>query len=162
MSLKGLRPSAVAKSRTTIGGFQFGKNSVSARHNARRQTRKLRNMHAIGTIRCALNHLMQKHNVAGVIGDFHGEIDETRQSLRQLRQFMKMRGENRPRPIGFMQMLNRRPGDRETIEGRRAATDFIENDERTRRRTIEDCRRLDHFDHEGRTPSREIVRSADA
>ena len=60
--------------RTTIGGFQFGKNSVSARHNARRQARKLRNMHAIGTIRRALDHLMQKHHIAGVIGLGAGAI----------------------------------------------------------------------------------------
>ena len=61
-----------------------------------------------------------------------------------------------------MQVLDAGPGDREAVEGRRAAADLVEDDQRTRGRLIEDRRRLDHLDHEGRTAAREIVRRADA
>ena len=70
--------------------------------------------------------------------------------------------EDRARPVDLVQMLDRRPGDGKSVERRRSASDFIENDKRPSRRAIQDRRRLHHLDHEGRTPAREIVRGADA
>ncbi len=54
------------------------------------------------------------------------------------------------------------PGQRETVVGRGAASDFIENDEAARGSRVEDHRGFGHLDHERRAAAREIVRSADA
>ena len=59
-------------------------------------------------------------------------------------------------------MLDAGEGDGQAVEGRGAAADFVENDQRALARLIEDRRRLDHFDHEGRAPAREVVGGADA
>ena len=72
-----------------------------------------------------------------------------------------MRREKRARPVHLMQMFDRRPGDGKPVEGRRAASDLVEDDEGTRAGLIEDRRRLDHFHHEGGAPARQIVRRAD-
>ena len=61
-----------------------------------------------------------------------------------------------------VQVLDAGLGDREAVEGRRAAADLVEDDERARRRLIEDRRRLDHLDHEGRAAAGEVVGGADA
>ncbi len=59
-------------------------------------------------------------------------------------------------------MLDRGPGDRKAVEGRGAAPDLVENDQRSRPRLVQDRCGLDHLDHEGRAPAGEIVGGADA
>ena len=61
----------------------------------------------------------------------------------------------------LVQMLDRRPGDRQAVEGRGAAADLVENDEGARGRLIEDRGGLDHLHHEGGAAAREIVGRAD-
>src|SRR5215204_1298042 len=73
-----------------------------------------------------------------------------------------MRREQGTAAVFLVQVLDRRPGDREPVEGRGAAADLVEDDERARARLVEDRRRLDHLDHEGRAPAGEVVRRADA
>ena len=73
-----------------------------------------------------------------------------------------MRREQRATTICFMQMLDRSPRDRQSVEGRGAAADFIENDQRTFAGLVEDDGGLHHLDHEGRTSAREIIGRADA
>ena len=135
---------------------------MRARNDAFGQAGELRDMDAIGAIRRALHDFMQKHDVARMVGDFHGEIYEARKALRELREFVKMRGEKGARPIDLVEMLDRRPGDGEPVEGRRAASDLIEDNQRARRRAIEDGGGFDHLDHEGRASARKIVGRADA
>ena len=73
-----------------------------------------------------------------------------------------MGGEQRPAAIDVMEMLDRRPGDRQAVEGRGAAADLIEDDEGALARLVEDGGGLDHFDHEGRAAARQIIGGADA
>jgi hypothetical protein len=61
-----------------------------------------------------------------------------------------------------VQVLDCGPGYGEAVEGRGAAADLVEDDERAGRRLVQDRRRLDHFDHEGRAAAREIVGGTDA
>ena len=72
-----------------------------------------------------------------------------------------MGGEQGPAAVGLVQALDRRPGDREPVEGRGAAADLVEDDEGAGRRLVQDRRRLDHLDHEGRAAAREVVGRAD-
>ena len=55
---------------------------------------------------------------------------------------MIVRGEQRAALVDLVQMLDRSPRNRKTIPGRSTASDFVENDDRSRRRLIEDRRRL--------------------
>ena len=73
-----------------------------------------------------------------------------------------MRGEERPAAILRMEMLDHRPGDGEAVEGRGAAADLVEDDERARAGLVEDRGGLDHLDHEGGAAAGEIVGGADA
>ena len=62
----------------------------------------------------------------------------------------------------FMDMLHDRPGYRDAIVGGSAATQLIEEDERTGTHIVEDGGSLIHFDHESRLSRGDIVGSADA
>ena len=61
-----------------------------------------------------------------------------------------------------MQVLDRRPGDGEAVEGRSAAADFVENNQGTRPGAVQNRSGFNHFNHEGRAAPREVVRGADA
>src|ERR1044072_2197554 len=88
----------------------------------------------------------------------------TGQTLGQLCQLVIVGGEERLRRMlrRVVQMLRDGPGDGEAVEGRRAAPNLVEEDERTRSGVVEDGGRLSHLDHEGRAASGEVVRSSDA
>ncbi len=81
--------------------------------------------------------------------------------LRQPRQLVIMRREQAAGAQGLVHRLDHRPGQRHPVIGRGPASDLVEDHERTGRRLREDRRGLDHLDHEGRAPARQIVRSAD-
>ena len=73
-----------------------------------------------------------------------------------------VRGKQDEAAIFLGQPVRDRPCEREPIEGRRAASDFIDQHKTLRRRAIEDIRRFRHLDHERRAAAREIVSGADA
>ena len=54
-------------------------------------------------------------------------------------------------------MFQRGPGDGEAVIGGGAATDFIQDHQRAVVGLIQDGGGFDHFDHEGRAASRQIV-----
>ena len=81
--------------------------------------------------------------------------------LGQFRQLVIMGREQRARFDFIVEKFRHAPGDRESIEGRSPAADFIENDETALRRVVHDVRRLVHLHHEGRLAAREIVVRAD-
>ena len=70
--------------------------------------------------------------------------------------------EERARLDFVVQKFRHAPGDGETVEGRSAAADLIENDEAPLGRVVHDIRRLVHLDHEGRLAAGKIVARADA
>ena len=73
------------------------------------------------------------------------------------RQLMIMGCEQTAAPVHLVDRLDHRPGEREPVIGRGAAPDLVENHEALRGRLREDRRGLDHLDHEGRSPARQIV-----
>ena len=78
----------------------------------------------------------------------HPRIVQPPQPFAQQRQLVIVRREQRTTLVDLMQVLDRRPRNGETIPGRGAAPNLIEDDDRIRRRLIEDRRGLDHLDHE--------------
>src|SRR5882724_7568240 len=63
--------------------------------------------------------------------------------------------------VDLVQLLERGPGDRQAVIGRRAAPQLVEDDKAPRARLVEDRRALDHLDHERRAAPRQIVGGAD-
>jgi hypothetical protein len=78
------------------------------------------------------------------------------------RQLVIMGCEQGPALDAIVHRLDHCPGDRQPVIGRRAAPDLVEDHQAPRRRLREDRGGLDHLDHEGRPPARQIVRRADA
>ena len=76
-------------------------------------------------------------------------------------QLVVMRREQGAAAIDLVQMLERRPGDRQPVIGRGAAADLVEDDKGVGAGLVEDRRGLDHLDHEGRAAARQIVGGAD-
>ena len=66
-----------------------------------------------------------------------------------------------PRKASDRKILNHRPGDRETVEGRSAASYFIEDNETLLRRISKNVCDLCHLNHKGRLAGSEIVRGTD-
>ena len=88
-------------------------------------------------------------------------LPEPRQAFGERRQLVIVGGEEGAAPVDLVEMLDRRPGDGEAVEGRGAAADLVEDDQRPRAGLVEDRRGLDHLDHEGRAAAGEIVGRAD-
>jgi hypothetical protein len=72
-----------------------------------------------------------------------------------------MGGEEAAAAVDVMNRLDDRPGDGEPVIGGGAAPDLVEDHEAALGRLRQDRGGLDHLDHEGRSPAREIVRRAD-
>ncbi len=73
-----------------------------------------------------------------------------------------MRGEQRAATIAFMQMFNRGPRDRKSVESRGAASDLVENHKCPFAGLIEDGSGFYHLDHEGGSSAREVICCAHA
>ena len=105
---------------------------------------------------------MQEHHLALPFLDAHRGVVETIELGRERGELVEMRGEQRTATVLFVQMLDRGPGNRKAVEGRRASPDFVENDQRAFAGLIENGGGFHHLDHEGRASAGEIVGGADA
>jgi hypothetical protein len=112
---------------------------------------------AVGAVGGARHHLVEEHHIAVPFLDPHGRVEQPRQLGGERGQFVEMGGEQGAAAVGVVQVLDRRPGDREPVEGRGAAADLVENHQRARGRLVEDRGGLDHFHHEGGAPAGEVV-----
>src|SRR2546430_2297403 len=106
---------------------------------------------------------MQKYNLAFALSRRDLIVLRSWQTLCQFSQLVIMRGEQGLRAMvrRVVQVLGDGPGDRQAVERRRAAANFIKQHERTRRRAVKNRRSLSHLNHERRTSAREIVRGPD-
>ncbi len=82
--------------------------------------------------------------------------------FRQSRQFMVMRGEKTAAAVRLVDSLGHGPGQREAVVRGSAAPHLVKYHEAAFSGLRKNRGGLHHFDHEGRTPARKIVRSADA
>ena len=118
-------------------------------------------MNAVRSIGGACRHLVQEDHVALPLLDLHGVTRQGRNPRGQTGQLVVMGGEQRPAAVDLVQVLDTGPGDRQSVKGRRAAADLVQNDQRALGGLIEDDRGLDHFDHEGRAAAGQVVGRAD-
>src|SRR5258706_15615419 len=75
---------------------------------------------------------------------------------------MVMRGKQCFCPNPMMKKFDDRPCQAESIEGARAAANFIENYQALARGVVQNVRGLTHLNHESGLTTREIVAGADA
>jgi hypothetical protein len=107
-------------------------------------------MDAVGAVGRPGRHLVQKHDIALPFLDSHRVAGERRQFRGERGQLVVMRRKQRAAAIDLVQMLERRPGDRQAVEGRGATADLVEDHKTARSGLVQDRRGLDHLDHEGR------------
>ena len=96
--------------------------------------------------------------------DGNVEVPDFGNLLLHGRQLVVVRGKERLRAelFGVDRVLQNRFGNRHAVKGRRAASDFVENQKRPWRRVFENVCHLVHFHHERRLPRGKIVGRADA
>jgi len=104
---------------------------------------------------------VQKDDVSLPFLDLHRAAGEVLQLGGEGRELVIMGREQPAATAGFVQILNHGPGDRETVIGRRAAADLVQNNQAFRGCLIEDGRGFDHLDHEGGAPARKLVGGTD-
>ena len=113
-------------------------SSISSTSSARavtrlRQAGELGDMDAVGAVGGAGRDLVQKDDVALPFLDPHRVAGERRQLGGERRQFVVMGREEGAAAIDLVQVLERRPGDRQPVIGRGAAADLVEDDKGVRR-----------------------------
>ena len=123
---------------------------------------ELGHLDAVGAVGGAGGDLVQEHHLALPFLHPHRGIVQAGQAGGERGQLVEMRGEQRAALIDVVQVLDRRPGDRQPVEGGGAAADLVQDDQRAAARLIEDGGGLHHLDHEGGAPARQIVGGADA
>ena len=114
-------------------------------------------MDAVAAVRRPRRHLVQEDHVALPFLDAHGVAGQARQLAGQHGQLVIVGGEQRAAAVDVVQMLHAGPGDGQAVEGRRAAPDLVQDDQRAVAGLVQDGRRLHHLHHEGRAAARQIV-----
>ncbi len=144
--------------------LQAGQNLAGAFDDVRRQPGEARHLDAVAAIGSPRQDLPQEHDVVVVLARRDVKVDHTRDRIGQVGELVIVRGEQRlgARARVRRQVFGDGPRDAETVERGRAAADFVEHDEASRRGEVQDRRRLLHLDHERRVPARDVVRGADA
>ncbi len=142
--------------------FQM-REMLARRANHRvRHAGQLRDLQTVALIRRTFAHRVQEHDAVSVLDRREMHIGRMRKFGGQLRQLEVMRGEQRMTAVVREQMPRDGPGQREAVERRRAAADFVHQHETLRRRVVQDRGGFRHFDHEGRTAAGQVVGCADA
>ena len=81
---------------------------------------------------------------------------------RELRQLEVVRREQRERAVAVVQVARDGAGERQAVEGGRAAADLVHQHQRLVGGAVQDGGRLGHLEHEGRLRVGQVVGRADA
>ena len=104
---------------------------------------------------------MEEHDVAVPFLHPYGGVEQPFEFSGERGEFVKMGREQGARAIDLMQVLDRRPGNRQPVEGCGPAPDLVEDDKGALAGLIEDRGGLHHLHHEGRAPAGKIVGGPD-
>ena len=105
---------------------------------------------------------MEEDDLVAVLRGAHVHVDGFFEKARQLCDFKVVRRKEREGADRLHEFVADGACQRQPVEGRRAASDFVHQNEASVGRLMKNGGRLRHFDHEGRASAGEIVRSADA
>ena len=120
-------------------------------------------MNAIAAVGTPRHDLVQEDDALAFLADFHPEIAQSRQALRERGQLVVMRREQRQRAQlwSIVQVLENGLRDADPVVGAGAAADLIENEQAAGGGVREDVRGLHHLDHERRQAAGQLVVRAD-
>ena len=128
-------------------------------------------MDPIALVGPARNNPVQEYDLVIPLLDRHVPIANARQRPLQLDQLVVVGRKQGARTIAIVQLLDDRPSQAQAIVGARAATDLVEDHQRSLGGGIEDPGRLDHLDHErtltlgqfvaGSDPRKELIGNPD-
>ncbi len=127
-----------------------------------RKAGKLGDLDAVGAVGRARHHFVQEYHVAVPFLDPYGGVEQPFEPGGKRGEFVKMGREQGAGAIDLVQVLDRRPGDREPVEGCGPASDLVEDDKGALAGLIEDGGGLHHFHHKGRAAAGEIVSGPDS
>ena len=127
-----------------------------------RKPGQARHLDAVAFVGAAFLDAPQEDDFVGRF--LHRDVDvfHAGQQVGQLGELVIMGGEERARAGVRLQVLDHGPGDGEAVEGGRAAADFVEQDQASRRGQIQDRGDLAHLHQECGAAARQIVGGADA
>src|SRR5271170_623359 len=134
-------------------------NFPRPRNHLARQPRQSSHLNSIALVRAPSLHPPQKYNLVPRLLHRHMHIPHASQKLLQLRQLMIVRSKKRPRPRPRMQSLHHSPSNRQSVESSRPASDFIEQNQTSRGRRIQNRRHFAHLHQKSRPAPRQIIRS---
>ena len=109
--------------------FEYPQNFLRTGDHGGWQTGKLRDVNTVRLVGRTRDHFMQKDHVAFPFGDPHRMAGQRIEPGCQRCQFMEMGSEQGPAAVYLVQVFERRPGDGQAIEGRRAAPDLIQDNQ---------------------------------
>ena len=127
-----------------------------------RHAGQLGDLQAVALVRRTFVHGVQEHDAVAMLDRREMHVGRLRKFRGQLRQFEVVRGEQRVAAVVRQQMPGDGPREREAVEGRSAAADFVHQHEALRRRVVEDRGGFGHFDHERGAAAGQVVGGADA
>src|SRR5450432_838122 len=133
-----------------------------AREHGLGQTREPRACDAVALRSGAMLELVQEDDVASVLARGDAPVFATSARHGELGELVVVRREEGTARGDIVEVLANGPRDRETIVRARAATDFVEQDERALGRAAENVGGLLHLDHERALATRDVVARADA
>ena len=140
-----------------LAGLELLQHLAGPRDDARRQARQARHLDPVGALGGARADLVQEDHLALPFAHRDGGGVKPVELLGQGRQFVVVGGEQAPAAVDVVQVLERRPGDREAVPGRGAPADLVEDHQRPRPGLVQDGGGLDHLDHEGRAAPGQVV-----
>jgi hypothetical protein len=114
-----------------------------------RHAGQLRYLQAVALAGGAVLHCVQEDNAIAMLDRRQVHVGCLRELLRQLCQLEVMRGEEGMAAVVRQQVTRDRPGQRQPVEGRRAASDLVHQHQRSRGRVVQDAGGLGHLHHEG-------------
>ncbi|MNC91140.1 hypothetical protein D3C83_73390 [compost metagenome] len=77
------------------------------------------------------------------------QVDDTAELVGELGELVIVRGKDGFGPRPGVNMLDDGPSDRQAVEGRGSASDFVEQNKARRRGRVQNLRGLRHLHHEG-------------
>ena len=131
--------------------------------SARGNPRKLGNMDTVGPVCAARYDAMQEDHAVTLFEHIHASTENAREMIGQGGQLMEVRGEEGAATEArrIVQVLHDGAGDGQSIPGRRAATDLVEQDQTPGRSVVQDVGQLEHLHHESRLTGGNVIMRPD-
>ena len=132
--------------------LEVGQDLPSPSGETSRDPRQLGDVDTVGTICSAGHDAMQEDDAITFLEHVHAGTKHARQMIGQAGQLVEVRGEEgaATETRRVVQVLDHRAGDGQSIPGRRATTDLVEQHEAPGSRVVQDVGQFEHLHHEGR------------